>query len=134
MRILVTGAAGQLGGCIAERFSSTATVVALTRRDLDITDEAAVLAAARAAHPDAIINCAAFNQVDAAQAEPAAALAINALAVLALARAARAVSATFVHYSSDFVFDGRASRPYDEADPPAPQSHYGLSKLLDRKS
>jgi dTDP-4-dehydrorhamnose reductase len=130
MRILVTGAAGQLGHTVVERFSSTADVIPLTRQDLDITSAAAVLEAVRAARPDVIINCAAYNQVDAAQSQPMAALEINAFAVLALARAARDVSATLVHYSSDFVFDGGADRPYTEEDATAPQSHYGLSKLL----
>jgi dTDP-4-dehydrorhamnose reductase len=130
MRVLVTGAGGQLGRTIVERFTSRAAVIPLTRHDLDITSPAAVLDAVRAARPDAVVNCAAHNLVDAAQTEPVPALEINAFAVLSLARAARDTAATFVHYSTDFVFDGRGERPYTEDDATAPQSSYGLSKLL----
>ena len=130
MRVLVTGAAGQLGGAIVERFATTATVVPLTRADLDVTSEADVLRRAKAERPDAIINCAAYNAVDQAEDEASTALAVNSIAVLALARAARACRAMLVHYGSDFVFDGRADRPYVETDTPCPESVYALSKLL----
>jgi dTDP-4-dehydrorhamnose reductase len=130
MRVVVTGAAGQLGRAIVERLSLVATVVPLTRQDLDITDDEAVVSAIRQARPDAVINCAAYNLVDAAQSEVVKALEVNGLAVLALAQAARDMGAVFVHFGTDFVFDGAADRPYTEADPPRPKSHYGISKLL----
>ena len=130
MKVVVTGAAGQLGGALAARFSASATVVPLTRHDLDITREADVLERLSRERPDVIVNCAAYNAVDAAEDHPVAALEGNAFGVLALARAARASDALLVHYGTDFVFDGTAGRPYGETDPPVPESHYGLSKLL----
>lgn len=129
MRVLVTGAAGRLGAAIVEAFRD-AQVIAQGRSSLDITDAAAVARAVRAARPDVIINCAAFNDVDGAEAAPLAALAVNAFAPRDLARAAREVGATFVHYSTDFVFDGKTTQPWDETAPPSPQSTYSASKLL----
>ena len=105
--MLVTGAAGRLGATIVEVFRD-AEVIAHTRSSLDITDAAAVSHAVSDARPDVIINCAAFNDVDGAESAPLAALAVNAFAPRNLARAAREVGATFVHYSTDFVFDGKA--------------------------
>jgi dTDP-4-dehydrorhamnose reductase len=130
MTVMVTGAAGRLAGAIAAEFSPAGGVVALTRAELDVTDRAAVTAAVARHRPGVIINCAAFNDVDAAQRDPRAALEINALAVLHLARAASEADAAFVHYSTDFVFDGAAARPYTEDDQPRPLSFYGITKLL----
>src|SRR5678815_1972381 len=123
MRFLVTGAAGQLGSAMVERLSSAGSVTPLTRA-------ADVLQAVRATRPDVIVNCSAYNHVDDAEDQATQALDVNAFGVLALARAARESGAVFVHYSTDFVFDGQTSRHYTENDPPAPQSNYGLSKLL----
>ena len=130
MKVLVAGARGRLGSAVTREFRSRGDVVALARADFDITDDARVLARVAAESPDLIINCAAYTAVDAAQDDPLAALRVNALGVRALARAAAAVGATLVHYGSDFVFDGRASRPYVESDRPNPQSVYAMSKLL----
>lgn len=130
MRVVVAGAAGQLGGAIVQRFSSQHDVLALTRRELDVTREADVARIVASARPDVIINCTAFNDVDGAEDHAREAFEGNAFAVLALARAARDTSATFVHYGSDFVFDGLATSPYVEDDPPRPGSVYGMSKLL----
>lgn len=130
MRVLVTGAGGLLGSAIANEFGRSATVDAMAHHDLDITDELALLAAIGRRRPDAVINCAAYNDVDAAEAHADAALAVNGFGVGALARAAAAVGAALVHYSSDFVFDGEAARPYTEDDRPRPRSVYGASKLL----
>jgi dTDP-4-dehydrorhamnose reductase len=130
IRLLVTGAAGQLGGAIATRLSAMGSVSPMTRRDLDITSEADVRRAMRNESPHVIINCSAYNDVDEAEQQAALALEANAFGVLALARAAREVGAVLVHYSSDFVFDGSVDRPYTESDCPLPQSNYGLSKLL----
>jgi dTDP-4-dehydrorhamnose reductase len=130
MRVLVTGAAGQLGRTIVRRFSTFASVRALTRQDLDIAIEEDVMSAARAAVPDVIVNCSAYNAVDQAEDDAPAALAANAFGVLALARAAREHGALLVHYGTDFVFDGSATEPYSEGDAPLPLGNYGLSKLL----
>lgn len=130
MRVLVTGAAGQLGREVVTRFSAFAEVSAMTRRDLDISAEADVMRAARAISPDIIVNCSAYNAVDQAEEDPADALAANAFGVLSLARAARECGAMLIHYGTDFVFDGHAATPYTESDAALPSSNYGLSKLL----
>lgn len=130
MRILVTGAAGQLGAAIAEAFAGRADVRAFTRQTLDIADAGAVAALVAHEHPDAVINCAAYTDVDGAEDHAGDALRINMMAVAALAKAAALAGAVFVHYSTDFVFDGLADRPYTEDDEPAPKSVYASSKLL----
>jgi dTDP-4-dehydrorhamnose reductase len=128
-RVFVTGAGGRLGATIVNAFADR-QVIAHTRESLDITDADAVSRAVAATRPDVIINCAAFNDVDGAESAPVAALAVNAFAPRSLARAARDAAAVLVHYSTDFVFDGHASRPYDETVAPSPQSTYAASKLL----
>ena len=128
MRLFLTGGAGQLGAAIRSTFD--AEVIAPPHALLDIADPVAVQRAVGAAAPDAIINCAAFNDVDGAEERVVDAFAVNAFAVRSLARAAEDAGATLVHYSTDFVFDGAAVAPYDEDAVPAPQSRYGASKLL----
>jgi dTDP-4-dehydrorhamnose reductase len=130
MRVLVIGARGRLGMATVREFASLADVVGLARADLDITDDAAVLARIRAEAPDVIVNCSAYNAVDAAEDDPLTALNVNAIGVRALARAAIAAEAALVHYSTDFVFDGHSDRPYLESDRTNPQSVYAVSKLL----
>jgi dTDP-4-dehydrorhamnose reductase len=130
MRVAVVGAGGQLGAAIVQEFATRHEVIALDRRALEVTDAETVAALMERAAPDAIVNCAAYNAVDAAEDHPVEALQINALAVRSLARAAAALGATLVHYSSDFVFDGNTAVPYTEADRPNPRSVYASSKLL----
>jgi dTDP-4-dehydrorhamnose reductase len=129
MKIVVVGAAGQLGRAICPLLSHE--VVALTRNELDLTRAADVQSALDAVRPQVVVNCAAYNLVDKAESEPDAALAVNALAVRNLALACKAVDATFVHVSTDYVFGLDASRrtPWKETDAPGPVSAYGLSKL-----
>jgi dTDP-4-dehydrorhamnose reductase len=129
MRVAVTGAGGQLGAALVHEFSAH-EVAAFTRAQLDISDAAAVEAALSRVKPELILNAAAMTNVDAAEDRPIEALNSNAFGVEALARAARAHSATLVHYSTDFVFDGLATEPYRETDPPNPQNVYAASKLL----
>ena len=129
MRVLLTGARGLLGAAIAREFHGEA-VTAFDHEQLDVTDADTVRAAVDRLEPDLIVNCAAYNNVDEAESQAARALDVNAFAVLTLAQAARARGATLVHYSSDFVFDGEADRPYTEDDRPAPRSVYAASKLL----
>jgi len=130
MNMVVTGAAGQLGGATVRRLSSLANVLALTRDDVDLTDHDRVMAVVTGGRPDVVINCSAWNAVDQAEDDPLKALAVNAFAVQSLARAAAASNAVFVHYSTDFVFDGLAEQPYVETDPTHPRSVYGQSKLV----
>lgn len=101
-----------------------------TSATLDITDAAAVRDAVAVARPDVIVNCAAFNDVDGAESAPQAAFAVNAFGVRSLARAAEDTGARLVHFSTDFVFDGTASVPYDESVSPSPRSAYAASKLV----
>jgi dTDP-4-dehydrorhamnose reductase len=129
MRIVVAGAAGQLGSTMVARLSRQHTVVGLTRRDLDISDAGAVEQVVSDLSPDAIVNCAAYNDVDGAESDAYTALQTNAMGVRHLARAAGR-DAALVHYSTDFVFDGTATVPYREGDRARPLSAYGLTKLL----
>ena len=130
MKVLVVGARGRLGAAVVQEFRAQAEVVALGHADIDITDDACVLSRVTAEAPDVVVNCAAYNAVDAAEDDPLTALNVNALGVRALARAAESLDATLVHYSTDFVFDGHTDRPYVESDRPNPQSVYAMSKLL----
>jgi dTDP-4-dehydrorhamnose reductase len=130
VRIAVVGAAGQLGAAIAHEFSTPHDVVLLTRADLDVTDDAAVASVIDRVRPEVIVNCAGYNDVDGAETHPLEALGANAYAVRALARAAERHHAALVHYSTDFVFDGTATKPYTENDAPNPRSAYAMSKLL----
>jgi dTDP-4-dehydrorhamnose reductase len=131
MKVVVAGAAGQLGRVTVDRWSAGHEVIALTRREVDLTDAPALERTIDAIAPALILNCAAYNDVDGAEDAPAVALAVNALAVRSLAAAAARAGATLVHYSTDFVFDGiDRTTPYTETDPPRPQSVYGTSKLV----
>ena len=130
MRIAVVGARGQLAAAVVHECSGTHEVTTVGHDDLDVTDDAAVAAVLGRLAPDVIINGAGYNLVDAAEDEPIAALNANAFAIRALARAAAGAGATLIHYSTDFVFDGTASRPYTEEDRPNPRSVYATSKLL----
>jgi dTDP-4-dehydrorhamnose reductase len=130
MRVLITGARGLLGAAVAEAFQAVATIEAADHKALDITAADAVEKATASFRPDVIINCAAYNDVDNAETEPQLALRVNAFGTLTLARAARDRGAVFVHYSTDFVFDGAATAPYTEEDSANPRGTYGLSKLL----
>lgn len=131
-RVLVTGANGQLGSAIVRAFADI-EVTAHTRASLDVADVGAVRRAVEAARPDVIINCAAYNHVDAAETNALDAFAANAFAVRTLARAAEASDALLVHYGTDFVFaglDGPDTPPYDESTLPSPASTYAASKLV----
>jgi dTDP-4-dehydrorhamnose reductase len=130
MRIAVVGASGQLGAAVIHECSRAHEVTSFAHADLDVTDDAAVRDAMQRARPEAIVNGAAFTDVDAAEDHPIEALNLNAFAARALARAAEAHGAALVHYSTDFVFDGTASVPYTEEDRPNPRSVYAASKRL----
>jgi dTDP-4-dehydrorhamnose reductase len=130
MRIAVVGARGQLGAALVHECAAAHETAVFGHAELDISDAAAVAAAMARVEPEVILNAAAFTNVDAAEDHPIEALDGNAFGVRALARTALTHGATLVHYSSDFVFDGRAASPYTETDPPGPQSVYAASKLL----
>lgn len=104
-------------------------VTAFSRAELDIVDRAAVRDAVDASRPEVVINCAAWTDVDGAEAEYGAALAVNGNGAGHVAEAAAQAGAWLLHISTDYVFDGRQRRPYVESDPTAPASGYGRSKL-----
>lgn len=132
MKVLILGAKGNLGQDLVRAFSAAGNAVdALDREQLDVTDEAAVRSAVAAGGYGAVVNSTAFNNVDAAE-DPANAAAVRALNVDAprvMAEAAKAAGAAFVHYSSDYVFEGEKPEGYAEDDEPNPVSAYGRSKL-----
>lgn len=128
MKVLLTGAGGQLGQALLKTRSTDVEVIALDRAALDIGDGDAVMAAVAAHRPDLIINAAAYTAVDRAEQAPEAAAQINHHAVQHLADAATALGARLVHVSTDFVFDGMHHRPYRIDDSPRPLSVYGATK------
>ena len=109
-------------------------VVALGRAELDVTDPDAVRRAIGGAGPSAVLNCAAWTDVDGAEAQEEAATAVNGEGAGHVAAAAAAAGACVVHVSTDYVFDGAASEPYTESSPVAPQSAYGRSKLAGERA
>lgn len=130
MKVLVVGAAGQLGQAMVAHLSKEHEVTAWTRATVDLTRHRAVRDAIVALAPEAIVNCASYNNVDLAEDEQVTALEVNAMVVGTLARAAADVGAMLMHYSTDFVFAGTAASPYTESDQPEPQSVYAQSKLI----
>jgi dTDP-4-dehydrorhamnose reductase len=129
-RAVVFGAFGQLGvELCAELKQRGYDVEAFARARLDVTDSEKVERAIAECDPTVVFNAAAYNQVDVAEREPRAAFEANALAVRNLALACRQNDARLVHFSTDYVFDGRAGRPYRESDPVRPLGAYAVSKL-----
>ena len=130
MRFLITGGEGRLAAQLARQFSSGHEVHRASRTSLDVSSRRAVQNYVGELRPDVILNCAAFNDVDGAEGDAYAALCVNAFACEYLAEASVATGAVLVHFSTDFVFDGRSERPYTEEDEPDPVNAYGASKLL----
>ncbi len=129
-RVAVFGGGGQLGVELKGEFVRRGyQVAAFERAGVDITDAARVEQVVAEYDPAIVLNAAAYNQVDVAEKEPQAAFLVNALAVRSLAVACRQVDARLVHFSTDYVFDGAAGRPYREDDPTHPLGAYAVSKL-----
>jgi len=127
---VVFGAAGQLGVELVRDLGARGySVQAWDRAHVDITDSASVERALAEHEVEVVFNAAAYNQVDVAEKEPQAAFLVNALAVRNLAVACRQSDARLVHFSTDYVFDGMAGRPYKEDDPTHPLGAYAVSKL-----
>lgn len=129
MKVLLLGGAGMLGTDLATVAPAEITVVAPSRRELDVTDHAALARALDALRPEWVVNAAAYTLVDRAEIDVADAFAVNAHAVGAMGRACAARSVRVVHFSTDYVFDGSRGRAYVESDAVDPINSYGRSKL-----
>jgi dTDP-4-dehydrorhamnose reductase len=130
VRLLVTGAGGQLGHDVAQvAMAAGDDVLAADHGTLDVTDRDAVLGAITTWRPDAVIHAAAWTAVDACETDPGRAFAVNAMAVRWVVEGCHRSGSHLVHVSTDYVFDGTLDRPYREWDRPNPQSVYGTSKL-----
>ena len=130
MRVLVTGAKGQLGTDLVRTCRDAGDeVIACARAELDLTDRDSVLSAITSSRPDVVLNAGAWTAVDACESDPDRAFRTNAMGVRWVTEAARLTGAHALHVSTDYVFDGTKPEPYDEWDEPNPQSVYGRSKL-----
>jgi dTDP-4-dehydrorhamnose reductase len=131
VRVLITGAGGQLGTDLAMVCAAAGDDVAAYRHgQLDITLRDDCLGAVTSVQPDVVFHCGAWTAVDACEGDPQRALVANGLAVRWIAEACHRAGAHLVHLSTDYVFDGALDRPYDEWDATNPQSEYGRSKLI----
>jgi dTDP-4-dehydrorhamnose reductase len=128
MRVVITGAGGQLGHDLVDAFADH-EVVAVDHAHLDVADRDAVLQLLGAVQPDAVVHGAAWTAVDACESDPDRALQVNALGTRHVAEGARLVGARVLYVSTDYVFDGTKPEPYTEWDTPNPMSVYGRSKL-----
>ena len=128
MKITLLGANGQLGNDL-QRTLRPHDVTPLTRQHIDVTDHARTREVLLDSKPQVIVNTTAYHRVDDCEKQPEAAYSVNALAVLNLVRVANDLDAVFVHFSTDYVFDGNAREPYTEQTGPMPLSVYGNSKL-----
>ena len=133
MRVLITGAAGQVGRELVEIFADH-EVIAANRGLLDVTSRDDVLQIVTTTRPDAIVHAAAWTAVDACEGDPDRAFLVNTLGARFVAEAARAVGAHLCQISTDYVFDGTKASPYVEWDEPNPQSVYGRSKLAGERA
>lgn len=129
MQLIITGAGGQLGRAVR---ALAPDARALTREELDITDDAAVRGVVSSG--DVVLNCAAYTAVDAAESDAAAAFARNETGPGVLAAACAAAGATLIHVSTDYVFDGSGTHPYEPDDPARPTTVYGRSKLAGERA
>lgn len=129
MKVLVTGAGGQLGRALVATAAPDIELVALERSGLDLADGASIRRVVRDTKPAVVINAAAHTAVDKAEEERELAFAVNATGVGTLAQSCREIGARLVHISTDYVFDGRQARPYQPDDAPNPLNVYGESKL-----
>jgi len=130
MRIMLTGANGQVGWELARSLMPLGEVVALTRSQCDLSQPEIISNIIQEIKPDVIVNAAAYTAVDKAEEEEKLATTINGTAVRVLAEEAKKRNALLIHYSTDYVFDGTKAEPYTEDDVPNPINAYGRSKLI----
>ncbi len=134
VRLVVAGAGGGLGRAFLDVVPPVHDVDAFTHADLDVADRDVVMRTLRPLRPDAILNFAAYTDVDGCESAPLRAMRDNELGPRSLAETARASGAVLVHVSTDYVFDGEKGRPYDERDRPNPVSVYARSKLAGERA
>jgi dTDP-4-dehydrorhamnose reductase len=128
-KILLIGKNGQVGEELSSLLRPFGELIILGKEDLDLTQGDRIREKLRDVQPHVIVNAAAYTAVDKAEEEPDIALAINGTAPAILAEEAKKLGAALIHYSTDYVFDGKKQAPYTEEDPPNPQSVYGRTKL-----
>ncbi len=128
MRFLVFGKNGQVGSRLTRLLGTDSKLIACGRGDADLSDASGLRALIDSVRPDVIVNAAAYTAVDQAEQEPQLAAAVNAEAPRVIAEQAKKLDALFVHFSTDYVFDGTASDPYLETDPTNPINVYGATK------
>jgi dTDP-4-dehydrorhamnose reductase len=133
MRILLTGKNGQVGGELNQSLSTLGTVIAMGRDQMDLSQPETLGLVIQEVQPDVIINAAAYTAVDKAESEVELAMTVNGTAPGVIAQEAKKVGAGMIHYSTDYVFDGKATSPYEEEDSTGPLSIYGKSKLMGEK-
>lgn len=134
MRILVPGKNGQVGWELQAALAPIGTVAALDRGQMDLADADSIRRAIRDAQPGIIVNAAGYTNVDQAESEPGLAMRINGVAPGIMAEEAKRLGAVFIHYSTDYVFDGALNRPYLEDDAPRPVNVYGRTKLAGERA
>ncbi len=134
MRVVVLGAGGMLGHDLVAGAPAGLDIIPLSRAELDITDSGTMERVLRDARPDVVVNAAAYTAVDKAESERELAFRVNAEAVAAMGRLAERAGWLLVHYSTDYVFDGMAARPYREDDAANPINVYGSSKLAGERA
>jgi len=134
LKILLTGATGQVGWELRKTLAPLGEVKAFDRFGLDLADAPVIVATVRALQPEVIVNAAAYTAVDKAESERDQAFAVNATAPRVLAEEAKRIRALLVHYSTDYVFDGAKSTPYVEDDATGPLNVYGASKLAGERA
>jgi dTDP-4-dehydrorhamnose reductase len=134
MRVLITGAEGQIGRALRATTPPGVAVRALGRSQLDLTRQGDIALRVHEFRPDLVVNAAGYTAVDRAEAEPAAAGAVNEEGACHLAEVAAETGARMLHFSTDYVFDGKQGRPYGPGDPPNPLNVYGRSKLAGERA
>ena len=134
MKILLTGKTGQVGGELNNILKDIGELVSVGREHLDLSKITSIEPAILDIQPDIIINAAGYTAVDKAEEESELAMTVNGIAPGGLAKAAKKIEASLIHYSTDYVFDGRSDTPYREEDITCPLSIYGKSKLAGEKN
>ena len=134
MKILLTGKNGQVGWELNRSLAKLGTVFAMGRDQMDLAKPETLGHVIQEIRPDIIVNAAAYTAVDKAESEPELAMTVNGIAPGVLAKEAQKIGAGMIHYSTDYVFDGKATSPYKEENPTFPLSVYGKSKLAGEKA